>query len=105
MMTSARPNEKNAGSVRFSLALLLSPHRGRLQDTLMLKDFRPLYEFTGEFATQLSMSKYYNNNFMGTALSGSIFTVLTGLSWICVGIHSRRALPSPVCALNGPIWC
>ena len=31
----------------------------------MLKDFRPLYEFTGEFATQLSMSKYYNNNFMG----------------------------------------
>ena len=34
----------------------------------------------------------------GTALSGSIFTVLTGLSWICVGIHSRRALPSPVCA-------
>ena len=33
-----------------------------------------------------------------TALSGSIPTVLTGLSWICVGIHSRRALPSPVCA-------
>ena len=30
---------------------------------------------------------------------------LTGLSWICVGIHSRRALPCPVCALNGPIWC
>ena len=34
----------------------------------------------------------------GTALSGSISTVLTGLSWICVGIHSRRALPAPVCA-------
>ena len=34
----------------------------------------------------------------GTALSGSISTVLTGLSWICVGIHSRRALPYPVCA-------
>ena len=34
----------------------------------------------------------------GTALSGSISTVLTVLSWICVGIHSRRALPSPVCA-------
>ena len=34
----------------------------------------------------------------GTALSGSISTVLTGLSWICVGIHSRRALPTPVCA-------
>ena len=34
----------------------------------------------------------------GTALSGSISTVLTGLSWICVGIHSRRALPCPVCA-------
>ena len=33
-----------------------------------------------------------------TALSGSISTVLTGLSWICVGVHSRRALPSPVCA-------
>ena len=34
----------------------------------------------------------------GTALSGSISTLLTGLSWICVGTHSRRALPSPVCA-------
>ena len=34
----------------------------------------------------------------GTALSGSISTGLTGLSWICVGIHSRGALPSPVCA-------
>ena len=34
----------------------------------------------------------------GTALSGSISTVLTGLSWICVGIHSRRALLCPVCA-------
>ena len=33
-----------------------------------------------------------------TALSGSISTVWTGLSWICVGINSRRALPSPVCA-------
>ena len=34
----------------------------------------------------------------GTALSGSISTVFTVLSWICVGIHSRRALPCPVCA-------
>ena len=34
----------------------------------------------------------------GTALSGSISTVLTVLSWICAGIHSRRALPCPVCA-------
>ena len=34
----------------------------------------------------------------GTPLSGSISTVLTGLSWICVGIHSRRVLPCPVCA-------
>ena len=34
----------------------------------------------------------------GTALSGSISTVLTGLSWICVGVHSRRVLLSPVCA-------
>ena len=33
-----------------------------------------------------------------TALPGSIPTVSTGLSWICVGIHSRRALPCPVCA-------
>ena len=33
-----------------------------------------------------------------TALSGSISTVSTVLSWICVGIHSRRALPCPVCA-------
>ena len=34
----------------------------------------------------------------GTALSGSISTVLTGLSWICAGIHRRGALPSPVLA-------
>ena len=34
----------------------------------------------------------------GTALSGSISAVLTGLSWICVGIRGRRALASPVCA-------
>ena len=34
----------------------------------------------------------------GTSLSGPISTVLTVLSWICVGIHSRRVLPSPVCA-------
>ena len=34
----------------------------------------------------------------GTALSGSISTVSTVLSWNCVGIHNRRALPSPVCA-------
>ena len=33
-----------------------------------------------------------------TALSGSISTVLTVLSWICAGIHRRRALSSPVCA-------
>ena len=34
----------------------------------------------------------------GTALSGSISTVLTVLSWICVGIHRCGVLPSPVCA-------
>ena len=34
----------------------------------------------------------------GTALSGSISTVLTLLSWICAGISMCGALPSPVCA-------
>lgn len=34
-------------------------------DTIILRDFRPLFEYTGEFATQLCMSRYYNNNFMG----------------------------------------
>ena len=34
----------------------------------------------------------------GTALSGSISTVLTVFSWICVGIHRCGALLSPVCA-------
>ena len=38
------------------------------------------------------------SNTTSTALSGSISTVLTGLSWIYVGVYSRRALPSPVCA-------
>ena len=40
--------------------------------------------------------KYINQSC--TALSGSISTVFTVLSWICVGRRSRRALPSPVCA-------
>ena len=34
----------------------------------------------------------------GTSLSGSLSIILTVLSWICVGIRRRRALPSPVCA-------
>ena len=34
----------------------------------------------------------------GTALSGPISTLLTVLSWIYVGIHMCKALPSPVCA-------
>ena len=38
-----------------------------------------------------------------TSLSGSISTILTVLSWICAGIHTCGALPSPVCALNWPI--
>ena len=35
---------------------------------------------------------------LGTALSGSISTILTALSWICAGIYMCGALPSPVCA-------
>ena len=34
----------------------------------------------------------------GTALPGPISTVLTGLSWICMGIYMCGAPPSPVCA-------
>ena len=34
----------------------------------------------------------------GTALSGSISTVLTVLSWICVGMEMCGGLPSPVLA-------
>jgi hypothetical protein len=34
-------------------------------DTLLLRDFRPLLEWSGEFATQLAWSNLYNNNFMG----------------------------------------
>ena len=34
----------------------------------------------------------------GTTLSGPIFTILTVLSWICVGMHMCGALPSPVLA-------
>ena len=36
--------------------------------------------------------------YWGTALSGSISTILTILSWICAGIYMCGALPSPVCA-------
>lgn len=34
-------------------------------DTVLLRDIRPLFEFTGEFATKLTMSLYYNNNVLG----------------------------------------
>ena len=44
----------------------------------------------------------YENNHVAntprTALSGSISTISSVLNWICVGIHGRRVLPSPVCA-------
>ena len=40
---------------------------------------------------------------MGTSLSGSISTILIVLSWGFVSMHTCGALPSPVCALNGPI--
>ena len=36
--------------------------------------------------------------YLGTALSGSISTILTIWSWICAGIYMCGALPSPVCA-------
>ena len=34
----------------------------------------------------------------GTSLSGSISTISTVLSWVCVGIPMCGAMPSPVCA-------
>ena len=34
----------------------------------------------------------------GMSLSGSISTILTVLSWLCVSIHMCGALPCPVCA-------
>ena len=40
-----------------------------------------------------------------TSLSGSISTISTGLNRICVGMHGRGALPSPVLAVDWPMWC
>jgi hypothetical protein len=34
-------------------------------DTLLMRNLRPLLEYSGEFATQLAWSNLYNNNFMG----------------------------------------
>ena len=34
----------------------------------------------------------------GTSLPGSISTILTVWSWICMSIHGRGTLPSPVLA-------
>ena len=31
-------------------------------DTVLLRDFRPLVEFLGEFATKVTLSHFYNNN-------------------------------------------
>ena len=34
----------------------------------------------------------------GTSSLGNIFFILATLSWMCVGVHNRRTLPSPLCA-------
>lgn len=55
-------------------------------DTLILRDFRPLLEYTGEFATQLSISIYYNNNFMGLRAGSE-------LGWFLLDIIVKTGLP------------
>ena len=61
-------------------------------------DVHPSGQFLAAGTSHAVLRLYDVNTAQCTALSGSISTVLTGLSWICVGIQSRRALPSPVCA-------
>lgn len=55
-------------------------------DTLILRDMRPLLEYSGEFATQLSISKYYNNNFMGLRAGSA-------LGWFFLDIIAKTDLP------------
>ena len=40
-------------------------HVCRDTDDVLLRDLRPLLEFSGEFATKLTMSFYFNNNVLG----------------------------------------
>ena len=55
-------------------------------DTLILRDMRPLLEYAGEFATQLSISIYYNNNFMGLRAGSE-------LGWFLLDIIVKTGLP------------
>jgi hypothetical protein len=55
-------------------------------DTLILRDMRPLLEYAGEFGTQLSISIYYNNNFMGLRAGSE-------LGWFLLDIIVKTGLP------------
>ena len=55
-------------------------------DSLILRDMRPLLEYAGEFATQLSISIYYNNNFLGLRAGSE-------LGWFLLDIIVKTGLP------------
>jgi hypothetical protein len=55
-------------------------------DTLIMRDMRPLLEYAGEFATQLAISVYYNNNFMGLRAGSP-------LGWFLLDIIAKTGLP------------
>ena len=55
-------------------------------DTLLMRDLRPLLEYTGEFATQLAWSNLYNNNFMGLRKNSPI-------GWDMLNTIARTGLP------------
>ena len=55
-------------------------------DTLLLRDMRPLLEYSGEFATQLAWANLYNNNFMGLRAHSPI-------GWDMLNTIARTGLP------------
>ena len=56
------------------------------------------FTLDGERLRPVKAERIDAEHYEGTALSGSISTILTVLSWICVGIHRCGVLSSPVCA-------
>eukprot|EP00041_Stephanoeca_diplocostata_P023501 m.578799 g.578799 ORF g.578799 m.578799 type:complete len:763 (+) comp22309_c0_seq5:142-2430(+) len=69
--------------------LLLNKYGGIWLDTddVLLRDLRPLFEFSGEFATKLTMSFYFNNNVLGIRRNSTLSRGLVDI--VCQLPYSR----------------
>ena len=97
----ARPLNRSAPIAQNYHALVQSASIGdgaRQLAVLTRRTMAVASQANGALEYMLARRLIDGNDNQGTALSGPIFTLLTVLRWIYVGIHMCKALPSPVCA-------